>query len=56
MAPEDIYIGSREQIFTHLTSWLRKGDWVLIKGSRAMGMETILQALKSRYDAPAPKP
>jgi len=56
MDPQDIYTGSREQIITRLAAWLQEGDWVLVKGSRAMGMEKIVQALKSRYDVPAPTP
>ncbi len=50
MALEDIYLGSRENIMERLTGWLMPGDWVLVKGSRAMGMEKIVQALKHRYD------
>lgn len=37
-----IFIGDRQAICEHLKRSLRKGDWVLIKGSRAMGMERIV--------------
>jgi UDP-N-acetylmuramoyl-tripeptide--D-alanyl-D-alanine ligase len=49
MALEDIYIGPKGNIVERLTDWLMPGDWVLVKGSRAMGMEKIVQALKHRY-------
>lgn len=37
-----IFIGGRQAICEHLKNSLRKEDWVLIKGSRAMGMEKIV--------------
>ncbi|MDI6686642.1 MAG: UDP-N-acetylmuramoyl-tripeptide--D-alanyl-D-alanine ligase [Desulfobacterales bacterium] len=42
----DIFTGTREEILEDLTDWLMPGDWVLIKGSRAMGMEKIVEGLK----------
>ncbi len=49
MAAGDIFIGPHDDILAHLTAWLTPGDWVLIKGSRAMGMEKIVQELTVRY-------
>jgi len=38
----DIFIGAKDEIFEDLTDRLRPGDWVLVKGSRGMRMETIV--------------
>lgn len=43
----DIFIGNREEIIEALKEKLHPDDWVLIKGSRAMGMEKIVEALKT---------
>ena len=43
---KDIFIGSKEEILKDLTDWLRPGDWVLVKGSRTMGMENIIEGLR----------
>ncbi len=40
-----IAAGSRDEIRDALLAAVRPGDWVLVKGSRAMGMETIVRAL-----------
>jgi murE/murF fusion protein len=45
MAAEAIHVGNRDEIAAHLAPWLQPGDWVLVKGSRAMGMERIVAAL-----------
>jgi len=42
----DIFIGSRKEILEDLKKWLLPGDWVLVKGSRSMGMEKIVEGLK----------
>jgi UDP-N-acetylmuramyl pentapeptide synthase len=42
MSFDRIFIGDKEAICERLKSSLNKGDWVLIKGSRSMGMEKIL--------------
>ena len=39
--------GSREEILEDLKSWLQPGDWVLVKGSRGMAMEKVVEGLKA---------
>lgn len=46
MSKEDIFLGSKEEILYDLKKWLKRGDWVLVKGSRGMGMEQIVNGLK----------
>jgi len=39
--------GSREEIIEDLKGWLQPGDWVLVKGSRGMAMEKVVEGLKA---------
>ena len=50
MDAADIFIGSREDISAYLRVWLAPGDWVLVKGSRAMGMEKVVRAISAGPD------
>jgi murE/murF fusion protein len=45
MNPRDIFTGSKEEILKGIKNRLGPGDWVLVKGSRGMTMETIVQGL-----------
>jgi UDP-N-acetylmuramyl pentapeptide synthase len=45
MAPGDIFTGTMEAIFKDMAERLQPGDWVLVKGSRGMGMEKIVNWL-----------
>jgi UDP-N-acetylmuramyl pentapeptide synthase len=45
MNPDDIFKGSREEIIKAVTDRLDTGDWVLVKGSRGMAMEKVVQGL-----------
>jgi UDP-N-acetylmuramoyl-tripeptide--D-alanyl-D-alanine ligase len=47
----DIFTGTRKEVFKDLTGRLQSGDWVLVKGSRAMGMEKVVEWLKDWADA-----
>jgi UDP-N-acetylmuramoyl-tripeptide--D-alanyl-D-alanine ligase len=51
MAPAHIFTGSRTELLKALTQRLRAGDWVLVKGSRGMAMETLVKNLKQWADA-----
>jgi murE/murF fusion protein len=42
---EDIFKGTREEILEAITKKLDAGDWVLVKGSRGMAMETVVEGL-----------
>lgn len=44
---ERIFTGEKEDIITALTVQLRPDDWILVKGSRGMAMETISEAIKT---------
>jgi UDP-N-acetylmuramyl pentapeptide synthase len=45
MNPDDIFKGTREEIIDAVTDRLDAGDWVLVKGSRGMAMEKVVQGL-----------
>jgi UDP-N-acetylmuramoyl-tripeptide--D-alanyl-D-alanine ligase len=44
---ERIVIGTKSEITSALTTQLQTDDWVLVKGSRAMAMETVSEAIKN---------
>ena len=45
---EQIFKGSLIQIYQALKHWCQSGDWVLVQGSRAMGMEAIINLWKNK--------
>jgi len=45
MKSKNIFTGSKKEIVDDLTERLRTNDWVLVKGSRGMGMEEIVEGL-----------
>ena len=38
-----------EEIFNGLSSFLKKGDWILVKGSRAMKMEEVIKIIIEEF-------
>ena len=50
MQPADMVTGSREEILEDLKGYLQPGDWVLVKGSRGMAMENVVDGLKQWAD------
>ncbi len=51
MSPEKIFIGTKAEITGQLLERVCPGDWILIKGSRGMNMETVVTAVKERFRA-----
>ncbi|MCD6186432.1 MAG: UDP-N-acetylmuramoyl-tripeptide--D-alanyl-D-alanine ligase [Deltaproteobacteria bacterium] len=45
---EKILSGSKEEILDDLVNRVKPGDWILVKGSRAMCMEDIVKGLKNQ--------
>jgi UDP-N-acetylmuramoyl-tripeptide--D-alanyl-D-alanine ligase len=51
MAEKQLMTGSKEKIAADLISHLRPNDWVLVKGSRGMAMETVVEAISNWANA-----
>jgi len=45
MKSDDIFTGTKEEILDDIICRLEPNDWVLVKGSRGMAMETIVEGL-----------
>lgn len=52
MAADQIVTGSQSVIFEDLKQHLMPGDWVLVKGSRSMGMEKLVTELVNWAGSP----
>ncbi len=46
----DMFAGTKEALADDLKRFLRPGDWVLVKGSRGMAMETVLNDIRNWAD------
>jgi UDP-N-acetylmuramoyl-tripeptide--D-alanyl-D-alanine ligase len=45
LPPERMFTGTKEAIAADLLDCLKPGDWLLVKGSRGMAMETVVEAV-----------
>ena len=50
MAQNDMFAGSKADIAADLIRRLEPGDWLLVKGSRGMAMETVVAAVRQWGD------
>ncbi|MFQ5662489.1 MAG: UDP-N-acetylmuramoyl-tripeptide--D-alanyl-D-alanine ligase [Terriglobia bacterium] len=55
MSPERVrFFDTKEAAADWLARTVAPGDWVLLKASRAVGIETLLEALEARFSLPTP--
>ncbi|MBI9084805.1 MAG: UDP-N-acetylmuramoyl-tripeptide--D-alanyl-D-alanine ligase [Desulfobacterales bacterium] len=52
MALGDTICGTRKEIIADLKQRIAPGDWVLVKGSRSMAMEMVVEAIENWNDIP----
>jgi UDP-N-acetylmuramyl pentapeptide synthase len=48
MDPGKIFIGSHDEIVKAIKGHLGPGDWILVKGSRLMAMEKVIEGLQAQ--------
>lgn len=56
MAEEAVFHGTKQEIFLRISAIARPGDWVLVKGSRSMAMETVIEQWKAALAEISPNP
>jgi UDP-N-acetylmuramoyl-tripeptide--D-alanyl-D-alanine ligase len=47
LSAEHVMIGSKQEIIDAAKAELSPGDWVLVKGSRGMAMETVVHGIQN---------
>jgi UDP-N-acetylmuramyl pentapeptide synthase len=47
MAKDTVFHGSKQEIEDRVQAFVRSGDWILVKGSRGMAMETFIARLQT---------
>jgi UDP-N-acetylmuramoyl-tripeptide--D-alanyl-D-alanine ligase len=52
LGPDAVFIGAKEEILKDLLACLEPDDWVLVKGSRGMRMEKIVEGLLAQTPSP----
>jgi UDP-N-acetylmuramoyl-tripeptide--D-alanyl-D-alanine ligase len=50
MEPDKIFVGSKEDILEALKGRIGPGDWILVKGSRLMAMESVVEGLRDQIE------
>jgi UDP-N-acetylmuramyl pentapeptide synthase len=48
MTRDALFHGTKQEITNQVSAEARPGDWVLVKGSRGMAMETIIEQCKTQ--------
>jgi murE/murF fusion protein len=47
MAKDTVFHGSKQEIEDRVQAFVRSGDWILVKGSRGMAMETFIARMQT---------
>jgi murE/murF fusion protein len=47
MTQDCLFHGTKQEIAGQVPAFARPGDWILVKGSRSMAMETIIEQWKT---------
>ncbi len=50
MAKHTVFHGTKQEIGDRVQAFARSGDWILIKGSRSMAMETLIDRWRTSLD------